>query len=87
MFRPGAPKQAQFSVGGANGALELQDVLSEGANAGTDAARACGFDAVTQVPETAAVASEPILPLWRVPSQHAPGRGPKAVFVSWQDCR
>ncbi len=84
MFRPGEPTQAQISAGAASGTLDLQGVLREGYDAGVDAARACGFDAVTQIPEADPVSGEPILPLWQVPSPHGPGRGPKA-FVDLQN--
>ncbi|MDJ0779439.1 MAG: sarcosine oxidase subunit alpha family protein [Gammaproteobacteria bacterium] len=84
MFRPGQSAQAQCSVGGANGTLDLAGCLAEGASAGADAVRACGFDVVLQVPETDPVVSEAILPLWNVPSHYARGRGPKA-FVDMQN--
>ncbi len=84
MFRPGTPTQQQASVGGANGTLDLAGCLQEGATAGADAVRASGFDVVLQIPEADAVVSEPILPLWNVPSHYARGRGPKA-FVDMQN--
>ncbi len=84
MFLPGEPTQAQLSAGGANGALDLAAVLEEGARAGSDAARACGFDSEPEVAVTDAIAQEPILPLWLVPSVEPQGRGPKA-FVDMQN--
>ena len=84
MFRPGKPTQAQVSVGGANGTLDLRGCLSEGTHAGVQAAQACGFDAILQAPTADAVKGEAILPLWQVPSPYTRGRGPKA-FIDLQN--
>ena len=84
MFRPGAPTQAQFSAGAANGRLDLAGCLQEGAEAGNRAAQACGLEAGMVAPAAEAAQDEPILPLWRLPSPHARGRGPKA-FIDMQN--
>ena len=84
MFCPGAPTQAQISVGGANGVLALDGCLAEGTAAGNEAVRACGFDADSKPASAEAVTSEAILPLWNVPSPFTRGRGPKA-FIDLQN--
>ncbi len=84
MFRPGEPTQPQFSVGAANGTLDLAGCLREGAEAGAAAAAACGFEAEAKIPAADAVDSEAILPLWKAPSPYPRGRGPKA-FVDLQN--
>ena len=84
MFKPGQATQAQFSVGAANGTLDLLTTLVEAAEAGAKAAAHCGFDASAKVPEVAAVLQEPIRPLWQVPSNLPAGRAPKA-FVDLQN--
>ncbi|MDH5355942.1 MAG: sarcosine oxidase subunit alpha, partial [Gammaproteobacteria bacterium] len=84
MFLPGTPTQAQVSVGAANGTLDLKSALQQATIAGNNAAKACGFEADMAVPAADAVNSEAILPLWRVPSSHPRGRGPKA-FIDMQN--
>ncbi len=84
MFLPGTPTQAQVSVGAANGTLDLSNTLQQAAIAGNAAAKACGFDAAMSAPETEAVKSEPVLPLWQVPSSYPSGKGPKA-FIDMQN--
>ncbi|TNF87367.1 MAG: sarcosine oxidase subunit alpha family protein [Gammaproteobacteria bacterium] len=84
MFCPGEPTQAQFSAGAANGRLDLAGCLQQGANAGVDAAIACGFDADMATPVADEINAEAILPLWLVPSPHTSGRGPKA-FIDMQN--
>jgi sarcosine oxidase subunit alpha len=84
MFRPGATLQAQISVGAANGRLDLAGCLAEGAEAGKQAAKACGFKASMKSPQAEAVDSEAILPLWNAPSPYTRGRGPKA-FIDMQN--
>jgi len=84
MFCPGTPVQAQTSVGAANGTLDLKATLKQAVDAGNAAAKACGFDAAMKSPSTKAVQSDPILPLWLVPSPHTGGRGPKA-FIDLQN--
>ena len=84
MFRPGKTAQAQISAGAANGTLDLAGCLEEGSRAGSEAARACDFEADDQAAVAAAVDSEAILPLWNLPSPYPPGRGPKA-FIDLQN--
>jgi sarcosine oxidase subunit alpha len=84
MFRPGESVQAQFSVGAANGTLDLAGCLREGAEAGVSAAEACGLEAQPEIPAAEQVDSEAILPLWKLPSPYPGGRGPKA-FVDMQN--
>jgi sarcosine oxidase subunit alpha len=84
MFRPGKPVQAEMSVGAANGTLDLKSSLEQAVEAGNVAARACGFEADMPAPVADAVPAEPMLPLWLVPSPHAPGRGPKQ-FIDMQN--
>jgi sarcosine oxidase subunit alpha len=84
MFRPGKPLQAEVSVGGANGTLDLKSTLEEAAEAGNAAAIACGFEAAMSAPVAEAVQGESIMPLWLVPSPHAPGQGPKQ-FIDMQN--
>jgi sarcosine oxidase subunit alpha len=84
MFRPGEPKQAQASVGAANGSLDLKVTLEQGTEAGNSAANACGFDAAMIAPSADPVESDAIMPLWNVPSPYQPGRGPKA-YVDLQN--
>ncbi|RLA13556.1 MAG: sarcosine oxidase subunit alpha [Gammaproteobacteria bacterium] len=84
MFLPGKPLQAEVSVGAANGTLDLESTLEEAAEAGNAAATACGFEAAMSAPVAEAVQGEPIMPLWLVPSPHAPGQGPKQ-FIDFQN--
>ena len=84
MFRPGTTSQAQFSAGGANGRLDLAGCLAEGCDAGNQAAKSCGFKATMKAPQSAAIDSEPMMPLWNPPSPYTRGRGPKA-FIDMQN--
>jgi len=84
MFKPGEPVQQQASVGSANGTLELKLSLIEAVNAGNAAAQACGFDSTMKAPQSDAVDSDPIMPLWLVPSDKEKGREPKA-FIDLQN--
>ncbi|MCZ6724387.1 MAG: sarcosine oxidase subunit alpha family protein, partial [Gammaproteobacteria bacterium] len=84
MFRPGKPLQAEASVGAANGTLDLKSTLEQAVEAGNTAVKACGLEAAMSAPVADAVPSEPILPLWLVPSPHAPGQGPKE-FIDMQN--
>jgi len=84
MFRPGKPVQAEVSFGAAPGTLDLKSTLEEAADAGNAAAIACGFEAAMSAPVADAVQSESIMPLWLVPSAHAPGQGPKQ-FIDLQN--
>jgi sarcosine oxidase subunit alpha len=84
MFHPGKPVQAEASVGAANGTLDLKSTLEEATEAGKAAAIACGFEAAMAAPMADGSQSEALLPLWLVPSPHAPGRGPKQ-FIDMQN--
>jgi sarcosine oxidase subunit alpha len=68
-FVPGESFEAERSAGAANGSFELGDCLAEGLQAGAQAAREAGLDAVQapQAPTTEALSEEPIRPLWLVP--------------------
>jgi len=86
-FVPGESLQQERSAGSANGAFELHDCLTQGYQAGLDAALATGFDvAATAAPMPAVEtpACEPLLPLWRVSGPWGRGRGPKQ-FVDYQN--
>ncbi len=85
-FVPGTAVQAERSAGAANGTFRLGECLSEGFQAGAEAARSAGFgDAGTpDSPETNEPVERPMLPLWLVPGPKAPGRLPKQ-FVDFQN--
>jgi sarcosine oxidase subunit alpha len=84
MFIPGEPVQPQASVGSANGTLDLKYSLIEAADAGNAASKACGFESSMKAPQSDAVDSDPIMPLWLVPSDKEKGREPKA-FIDLQN--
>ena len=85
-FLPGNPVQHERSAGAANGSFGLGPCLEEGLAAGAEAARLTGYvsESPAAVPTTEELAEDPIQPLWLVPSQYAPGRGPKQ-FVDMQN--
>jgi len=84
-FENGVSVQEQVSAGAANASFALADCLSEGLTAGEAAVKTLGFKTINlDVPFTDAKADTSIEPLWRVPTQAAPGRGPKA-FVDPQN--
>jgi sarcosine oxidase subunit alpha len=85
-FVPGATAQAQRSAGACNGSFALADCLAEGLQAGAAAALRAGFGSgeSPQPPRTEPAAERALLPLWRVPGPHQPGRGPKQ-FVDLQN--
>ncbi len=85
-FVPGQSVQTERSAGAANGAFSLGQCLAEGFAAGSEAARAAGFDdgPVASLPRTEEVGEEPLRPMWLVPSPHRPGHGPKQ-FVDPQN--
>jgi len=84
MFRPGSTQQAQVSAGAGSGRLDLAGCLAEGADAGNQVARACGFKSSMKAPQAEQVIDEAILPLWNAPSPYTRGRGPKA-FIDMQN--
>lgn len=75
-FIPGEAKQQERSAGSARGIWDLRDCLRDGARAGIEAVRACGFKARRKPPAPRARASS-IEPLWSVPDP--PGRGKQFV--------
>ncbi len=85
-FLPGTPVQQECSVGGAKGSLELGTCLLEGQEAGAEAARLAGYgrNGSHAVPAAEQFPAGPIQPLWLVPSNFSPGRGPKQ-FVDMQN--
>ncbi|MFT5550079.1 MAG: sarcosine oxidase subunit alpha, partial [Candidatus Azotimanducaceae bacterium] len=84
MFIPGKAVQSQASIGSANGTLDLKHSLIEAVDAGNAAAKACGFESSMKAPQSDAVDSDPIMPLWLVPSDKEKGREPKA-FIDLQN--
>ncbi len=83
-FVPDASRQAERSVGAANGDFDLAACLAEGAAAGAAAsgaagAQSSGLPTVDALPE-----STPMRPLWLVPGKAALGRGAKH-FVDFQN--
>jgi sarcosine oxidase, subunit alpha len=70
-------------VGACRGTFSARDALAEAVQAGTEAARACGFGpgAAPELPELADEAADSIRPLWQV---HAPRAAGKA-FVDFQN--
>ncbi len=85
-FLPGAPVQAERSVGACAGHFRLSEALAGGFAAGAEAAKLAGVGdgVVPEVPAVVDPLEEPILPLWEVPGKRPSGRGPKA-FVDLQN--
>ena len=83
-FVPGAPRQAEVSVGASRGSFALGACLQEGFAAGAAAAKAAGFGtgAAPATPSCDDQAEEAARPLWRVP-RLAGVRG--KAFVDIQD--
>ncbi len=68
-FVPDVARQAQASVGAANGTFALGAALTEGFAAGAEAAEACGFArGATPTPAVTEEPSSPLRSIWRVPS-------------------
>jgi sarcosine oxidase subunit alpha len=85
-FVPGESAQAERCAGSCNGSFGLADCLSEGASAGTAAARDAGFgdgNPVTSPPKVDSTSSSPVRPMWVVPSGKPMGRASKS-FVDFQ---
>jgi sarcosine oxidase subunit alpha len=89
-FRPDATRPptgadgAGFVIpaGGANGALDMAEVLSNAFEAGLSAAKSCGFAAGQWDPAQAAPQTEaPMLPVWLMPQ----GANAKLRMKSWLD--
>ena len=78
-FAPGQPVQAERSAGAANGAFALDDCLTQGHAAGTDAAALTGFKAaIKSKPVRAEHPHEsPIKAMWIVPDGQTKGHGTK----------
>lgn len=84
-FVPGTSVQAERSAGACNGSCTLVDAVTQGYAAGVAAALRTGYAAVaTALPRIDSMPEQPMLPLWRVPGPHEPGRGPQA-FVDLQN--
>ena len=68
-FVPGESKQAEVSVGAAKGSFGTDAALREGADAGRDAAKACGYDGANlpEIPTVIEPAHGNLEPLWAVP--------------------
>jgi len=84
-FVPGKPMQAEISVGACAGEFGFARGLAFALGAGSDAARAAGFEAV-RLPavQVVDVAQAPMLPLWLVGGRELATRGPKQ-FVDFQN--
>ena len=85
-FKPSTYHEAAQSAGAGNGAFDLATAMAEGAKAGAEAASRIGFEASpAQAPAIdAPVADFRPLNFWGVPSDAAPGSGPKA-FIDYQN--
>ncbi|MEX0959386.1 MAG: sarcosine oxidase subunit alpha family protein [Burkholderiales bacterium] len=83
-FVPGRSVQAERSVGACRGTFSLRDALVEAVDAGTAAARACGFEpgAAPGLPPVQDEPADPIRPVWQVA---VPGRSGKAFVDSQND--
>ncbi len=84
-FVPGKSRQAQCSVGAAGGTFELGACLKQGMEAGSNAARAAGFDIQDgPAPSVESRSEVPLQALWVVPDRTRSGHGPKQ-FVDYQN--
>ena len=84
-FLPGKPAQSERSAGACAGALTLHECARSGNAAGTDAARAAGFDAAALAPPSVAARDAgDIRSLWLVPHPRGVSRAPKQ-FVDLQN--
>lgn len=83
IFVPGDSKQAECSVGAANGNFSLKTCLEEGSAAGAMAASSTGFNtAVQAVPVVSEIHESAYEPLWECPD---PAKGHPKKFVDHQD--
>ena len=84
-FVPGASRQPERSVGGANGTLSLAAALDQGASAGAEAAALTGCP-VSDLPSwhTEMLAEAPLAPLWVTGDRARRSRGAKQ-FVDFQN--
>jgi len=86
-FVPGTALQAERSVGACNGAFQLAECLSDGFAAGAEAAVLAGRAGHAGSPPQSGASeglASSLQPLWLVPGEHPPGRGPKQ-FVDLQN--
>jgi sarcosine oxidase subunit alpha len=84
-FETGLVVQKQTSVGAANASFSMQACLEEGAAAGMSSVESLGFTAKKAViPVCDEEVNTALTPLWRVPTDGLPSRGPKA-FVDPQN--
>ncbi len=84
-FVPGEPAQSNYSAGSCNGSWSLRQCLEEGRDAGKEAAKNCGRQAVSiDIPDLDDGDSYGIEALWRVPAAKDPDRCPKQ-FVDFQN--
>jgi len=86
-FLPGEAAQAVRVAGAANGCFALGDALAEGVAAGAAAAADAGFAGGTLPPMPSARHRQetPLKPVWLVPGEAPPGRGPAKHFVDFQN--
>lgn len=83
IFVPGDSKQAERSVGAAQGSFDLKACLEEGSRAGAEAATAAGFSVeALAVPATNSLQETPYEPLWEAPD---PASGHAKKFVDHQN--
>jgi sarcosine oxidase subunit alpha len=84
-FLPGPGRQAVRVVGAANGAFGLQDCLTQGAEAGNDAANDAGYRRRGRGPHKPVADHEPVpmppRPIWSIPG---PGQNGGKAFVDFQ---
>ncbi len=85
-FVPGPAVQAQQSVGSANGAFHLKQILEQGFQAGVDAASASGYvpDEVPVAPAVEEHNEQSIRPMWLVPGVETASLAAKC-FVDFQN--
>lgn len=84
-FVPDVAAQASRSAGAGNGAMDLQDCLRQGLQAGLAAAGDCGLAAVEMAtPTTQTSPTHPTQALWRVPATRDADQCPKQ-FIDFQN--
>jgi methylglutamate dehydrogenase subunit C len=81
-FLPGEAHQPWRAAGACNGALDTSSALTEGAKAGEEAARACGFaiDSISMPPADREPLADAPLPVWDARPPHGKGK----AFVDLQ---
>ena len=84
-FVPSTSTQTCIVAGSGDGKFSLQECLQDGSDAGEKALAACGIKiSKLDVPAVAAVETNPMQALWRVPAASDPDRCPKQ-FVDYQN--